>query len=145
MPRLLLFAPCERAILADDNTVSLITILETLRLNFETKEEIPPDLAIPFAWHAISLWTRETEDKDGTFYHQKIQLLMPDGTTPIELEIPLQFGPGKTNTRGIFKVMGFPIPKASALARVRLLVRPVNSTTEWSEVSAFPIYLEVPV
>jgi hypothetical protein len=144
MPRLLLFAPCERVIIGDDNTASLITLIETLRLNIQEGAILPPegeDLAAPFNWHALAVWTREESDRDGPSYDLKLQLVMPNGTTPIEVETQLAFGVGKPNHRNVFKMMGFPIARAESVTRVRLLIKPVESNEEWKEAASFPIYI----
>jgi hypothetical protein len=131
-------------IIGDDNTASLITLIETLRLNIQEGAILPPegeDLAAPFTWHALALWTREETDQDGPSYDLKLQLVMPNGTTPIEVETQLGFGEGKPNHRSVFKIMGFPIARAESVMMVRLLIKPVESSEEWKEASAFPIYI----
>ena len=147
MPRLLLFAPCERVIIGDDGTASLITLLETLRLNVEQGAALPDedkDLAVPFTWHALALWTREETDKDGPSYNLKLQLVMPNGATPIELETHLAFGEGKPNHRSVFKVVGFPIARASGVAMARLLIKPIGSVDNWEEAATFPVLMVIP-
>lgn len=149
MPRLLLFAPCERVILADDQTVSLITLVEHIRLGIDPSNAPPEvdatkELQIPFTWFALSTWTREEHDQDGSFYQQKLQLEMPDGTTPIELEVPLRFAQGKPNSRSIFRVAGFPVTRQTGTAKVKLLLKHVESDADWREVAAWPVLVEVP-
>jgi hypothetical protein len=148
MPKLLFFAPCERVIISDDGTASLITLIETLRLNVEANQ-LPPmpedaDLAVPFTWHALAVWTREENDRDGQSHNLKLQLVMPNGKTPIELETILAFGEGKPNHRSVFRIMGFPVAISEGVATARLLIKPIESNEEWKEAAAFPIYLTLP-
>jgi len=144
MPRLLIFAPCERVILANDQTISLITLVETLQLQIAPDQEIPEgaDLAAPFAWQAISLWTKDADDPPDLAFDQKIQLQMPDGTVFVELTLTTQFTPDKKNGRAIFKVLGFPIVRESGSADVKLFAR--FQGKEWLEAASFPILLSVP-
>ena len=71
MPRLLLFAACERIILADDNTVSLISLLEKMEMTAHVAPGEPPpagDAMSPFSWNVLATWTREDGDQDGVFF-----------------------------------------------------------------------------
>lgn len=145
MPRLLLFAACERIILADDNTVSLISLLEKMEMTAHVAPGEPPpagDAMSPFSWNALATWTREDGDQDGVFFRQRVQLVMPDGSTPIQLESPLLFSEGRQLSRGMFKIQGFPFMRDGGIAVVKLLLRPVDSETEWQEMAAWPIQLE---
>jgi len=145
MARLILFSPCERVILAGDQTVSLITLIETLKLEADlsqiTETDNTTDVAVPFIWQAVSLWTKEPNDPADLSFEQKLQLEMPDGSIFVEIPLAVKFIDNKQNSRGIFKVFGFPIVKESCVAKLRLLANPQQ---EWKEVAVFPISLDVP-
>jgi hypothetical protein len=58
MPVLLLFVPCQKAIQADDNSVSAVNILDTIKVG-----PVPPNTirldkgsAIPFSLNILTVW-----------------------------------------------------------------------------------------
>jgi len=74
MVRNLLFAPAERALVAqEDGSVSLINILGavTATLPFPP-DQIPENSAIPLRWYVLTLWRFEAEDLGSTFYQRVI-------------------------------------------------------------------------
>ena len=144
MPHLLLFVPCERVILAEDQTVSLLTVVETLQLEVAPDHQVPEDsdLLVPFVWQAISLWTKDPDDPPQFEFEQNLQLEMPDGSVPIQLSLTTQFVPDKMNCRGIFKILGFPVVRETGTANVKLLARVGGK--DWFKAGSIPILLKVP-
>lgn len=105
MPKLLMFAPCEKVLIDQQNNISLIALLQ------EVSVEVPePPLGTMAAlkWDAFSLWLK-TPDDAGRSYEQRVALFDPSGhPTGIEGSAPLNFG-DKLTLRNIATVFGFPI------------------------------------
>src|SRR5712691_4610155 len=90
MPKLLLFAPCEKVIIAQyGNTASLITILQELTVSVPPDVQIPADAKVPVQWYGFSLWQKQPGD-EGKRYEQQIEFADPDGG--IVVSASYQFG-----------------------------------------------------
>src|SRR3989442_8764588 len=78
MPRLILFAPCEKVLMEQTlNRVCLVTILDDLQLTLGTSE-IPENAVLPLPWAIFALWKREESDA-GKEFEQQCELVGPDG------------------------------------------------------------------
>ena len=109
MPKVLIFAVCEKVILSTENTVSLITIMEAIRIGVASNTPSDIQLVARTIWYAFSLWQREEGDKDGAHYHQKVELILPDGKMALETQpIDIEFAQGRHNNHGVFQMLGFP-------------------------------------
>src|SRR3990172_9026384 len=83
MPRLLVFAPCEKVIISrDENNPTLIAILS--QVGGSLGDTIPPGAApdahpaVPFQWSIFTLWHLEPSDT-GRRFEQVIVLRSPSG------------------------------------------------------------------
>jgi hypothetical protein len=86
MPRLLIFAPCEKVIIGQgDNSVSLIGIIQNVQVNqkLDGTAKIPPDTLQPTPWTILSLWQKESAD-EGIVYTQRVALISRTGKTVVE-------------------------------------------------------------
>jgi hypothetical protein len=88
MPRLLVFAPCEKVIISQgDNTPTLITVLTGLKAEYEpvgTASLPAGTLAqLPIFWSVFALWKQETGDESKEF-QQVVRLISPTGKNAIE-------------------------------------------------------------
>jgi hypothetical protein len=96
MPRLLVFAPCEKVIISQaDNTATLITVLSGIAAEYEKEGAPPPGkrLSLPIRWTIFSLWKKESTDGDKEFA-QSIIFKSPSGENifetaamPIDLKV----------------------------------------------------------
>lgn len=81
MPSFLIFAPCEKVILAQNsNAISLISILQDLTIGLPADTQVPEEIAAPFRWYGFVMWKKEAED-EGKSYVQELELCRPDGAT----------------------------------------------------------------
>lgn len=141
MPKLLIFAPCERVIIDQNNVTSIFTILQELR--FEAPEPPPdPEGRVPVApikWDVLSLWMRTEGDEPGTVYETRFALVDPTGNAipGFAASVEFTFLEGKTNHRVVTTLLGFPIhPEGRYLVRLWLHEK---GEPEGGPVSEFPI------
>jgi hypothetical protein len=110
MPKLLLFAPCERVILGQgDNSVSLIVLIQKLQLN---QTQAPPFQENATVFARISLfaqWQRSPNDSDKVF-EQKFTFGSA-GTKPI-VETVMEFQMSERILRAIGVLEAFPVVPA---------------------------------
>jgi hypothetical protein len=135
MPKLLLFAPCEKVIIADDGTTSMITILERINISIPASTELVEDAAIAMRWDVFALWQKEPQD-EGKTYQARFTLTTPKGKEQAEGSITLEFAPDKEKFRAVFKSTGFPI--ADGVCVLRLLLREAY-IEEWLEMAQYPL------
>jgi hypothetical protein len=148
MPKLLLFAPCEKVVIDQtDNTTSIICLLEAIQIAVSESEEasIPPDAIIPINWYLIALWQTEKGDTDKQFETQ-YSVVFPSGEEKVlNVALPVKFEPGKPNFRNVLKVQGLglaPLLKADTCT-VRARIRE-HGADMWNVVADFPIIISRP-
>jgi hypothetical protein len=132
MPKLLLFAPCDRVIIDEaSKTLSLITILE------QVESPAPPstNVAVALTWFAVALWQRLPED-EGKTYEQRTYLVQPDGSKT--LEGSASFRLTERTHRVLSRTHGFPISQAGDYL-LTLALREKDAGEEWVTMAEFPI------
>jgi hypothetical protein len=83
MPKLLLFAPCERVILGQDNSVSLIVIIQQMQFQAPPGQPIPEGAGVIARFSVFSQWHKLPADGDKIF-EQRVILSIGDGNPVIE-------------------------------------------------------------
>jgi hypothetical protein len=138
MPHLLLFAPCQKAILdKGDNSLSIIGVMHGLVANLSAidPKPLPANAVAPLVWSAASIWLRTPED-EGKAFEQKVDVIDPNGS---------RFD---SNNASLFKMThrthhitingaGFPIAVAGEY-KVVLSLREVGQE-EWRKIIEYPV------
>jgi hypothetical protein len=75
--RLLGFVPCERVIISQENTPTLISVIETVTIGI-AGVELPENSAVPMLWHVFTMWRADDSDINQRF-DQKCTLVDPNG------------------------------------------------------------------
>ena len=136
MPKLLLFAPCEKVIIAQEgNTVSLITILQELTVSIPPDVQIPADAKVPMQWYGFSLWQKQPGD-EGKRYEQQIELTGPDGGIVVSASSQFEMTAPAHRILSIFP--GFPVGQFGEYM-LRLYLREEKESEEKKEVASFPL------
>ncbi|MEO6727189.1 MAG: hypothetical protein ABIU20_08080 [Blastocatellia bacterium] len=138
MPKLVYFLPCDRVIVSQEQTISLITLIENVILNIpeEKEAELPDDAIVPKEWNAISSYRWEPDDL-GKEYEQRVSLTLENdriSTDSIE-KIPRE--DGKFSSRVIIQSQAFPI-KPQGEAVLRLAIREVGQEN-WQVIAEYKI------
>jgi len=110
MPKLYIFAICEKVVMDKDDRASLISLFNTISAHIlPTTEGIPPNAVAPKEWWAFASWEIEPGDI-GKEYRQMVQLLYPNGE-PFGQAMGVNFSPqsGKTHQQVAINGLGFPI------------------------------------
>jgi len=138
MPKLLVFAPCEKVIVGQgDNSVSLIGLLENVHVlpgGFPTPP-LPPNPTAPGRWFAFCLWEASAEDK-GVEYEQRIAVLDPNGKGRVESIV--LFSMTKPRHRVVLEAPGFPIIPAGTY-NVKLWLRKKGESDWGQELASYPV------
>lgn len=128
MPKLVVFAACQKAIISDqDETLSLISLLENISIPVPEGTQAPSALSAPIRWDIVTYWRSEAED-GGRKFEQKTQLVLPDES--IKFETILKFNLDNTTARNIVNVAGFPVG-ISGNCHLQLWVRDIDKNEEY--------------
>lgn len=140
MPRLVLFAVCEKAVIDQQtNVVSLLSLLENINVQIPAGSIVPANAAIPITWATATILQLLPEDTGKTF-EQRTAFVNNVGMTQIETPIaPFQFKPAAIFHRIVSTIVGMPIGSAG-LQSVKCLLRE-KGTTNWTEIGSYPIQI----
>ncbi|MBI3635313.1 MAG: hypothetical protein HY216_03705 [Candidatus Rokubacteria bacterium] len=140
LPRLLLAAPCERALIDQDQNLSIISVLDTLKLAIPDKAVIPANVSAPLKWSIVTVWLREQGDEQKSF-EQDCRLLLPNGT--VANQSVTSFRLEKRTHRLIITMFGLPLVPEGVEYSVQVSIREAVDGAEWSKVATYPIRLEI--
>lgn len=133
MPKLLMFLPCERAIISQDNFLSLISVMESITTQVPVGTTVPENAVAPLQWSVATLWQHQPED-NGRQYEQRVQLVLPNGNQVAEVALPFEMA--APLVRNVATIRGFPISQPGDCSLVLSLRR---AGGEWEEIAAFPL------
>jgi hypothetical protein len=108
MPKLLIFAPCEKVIIDDQKNATLIVLLNTLTVAHKGDAEIPQDAIGSKEWAVFTLW-QPTEEDVGKEFVQFLQMVKPDGQEFKRAEIRFTVNPSDKISQARMNIHGFPI------------------------------------
>jgi len=110
MPKLLIFAACEKVLIDQLNNLSLISVLQEAKVGMPpqgVQAQLPSGakLMAPIKWDVLALWAK-TDDK---VCEQRVALFDPSGNpTGIDATGELDFQ-GKATLRHMVTVLGLPV------------------------------------
>jgi hypothetical protein len=137
MLELLVFAPCEKIIIDDDDKLtSMIVLMEAV--DIRKPDDFPPDAVVPMSWNILCLWHRPREVEAEIRYEQRIDLLRPDGEVVGNSEVSFVVGNKFRNFRNKVRMNGFPVG-VEGECRIKLFLREAGESIEWREMATYPI------
>src|SRR5215213_8820562 len=139
MPKILAFVPCEKVIVSQqDNTTSLISLIEGFSIDIPQGVELAEDASIQMKWYVFSLWEKVVGEEEQRF-EQRIELILPDGKKALDMATLIEFEPEPKRFRQVTTVMGFPISPAGPCA-LKLSLRELGQGN-WREVADCSIHI----
>jgi hypothetical protein len=145
MPKLITFVPCAKVIIdQDDNTVSLVSVLESIKIFIPESEDssLPENAVVPFNWCVYALWHKESGESEK--YEERVELKLPDGRMAFQSIMPFEMTPYHRHRRTTVNIKGFPILPDGEYA-IKLFLRKAGEENPWEEVAQYPIYVQRPV
>ena len=134
MPKLLLFAPCEKVIIDhDNNTVSLISVFQQVQFQVPDNSGLPEKAALPMQWYMLSMWKKEEGDTDQEF-EQRFLLRGENNETILESVAAWHFAPEIEVHRHTIRTLGLPLGHPNL--ELVLFFRRVGE--EWREIATYP-------
>lgn len=139
MIKLLLFAPCENIIVADDGKSSLISVLETITLSGMLTGDLPEEAGFPFRWWVTALWNRTEDVPEPVTHLVKVELFAPNGIVTVAAMTEVVVSNEHANFRNNYNFPIFPI-KQAGIYTLRLSLQ-VKESPEWDVKGEYPIRL----
>ena len=136
MPRLQLFAPCERALIDQGSgATSLVTVLQTLTIP-EPPVNTPSNAIAIQRWSAVSMWMMSEGDETKRF-QQLVTLVNPTGAPVFRTQA--DFGFPKAFHRIVATIHGFPLQPPGEY-HLELALREFGAA-DWTLVSSYSLFL----
>jgi hypothetical protein len=136
MPKLLLFAPCEKVLVDEaSHSTSLIGVLQ------EVHYKIPPGTTVqknnamlPLTWSAVSIWQEEEPADAGVEFIQELVIENSAGAPLLSSQVKWTFT--QTNHRIVANIVGMPISSRKLMLKLYYRIPPTNIPTQ---VATFPL------
>jgi hypothetical protein len=135
MPQLLAFLPCEKTIIANDQTLSLVGLIDTLTTNVPPGQSVPQNAVAPYRWTVVTIFRRLPED-EGKRFRQRVVVVLPNGQSAAEGVT--DFSMTHTMVRNLNAFEGFPVGFAGE-CKVRLFVDDLGKPASAEPVAEFPV------
>ncbi len=141
MPKLLFFAPCTQAILGQDDTLSLIVIINQMKVNIgeNSPDPLPLNAAATMKWSAVSQWYRLPGEENVSF-EQKIELIDEDGVARRAPQTTTEFALPAQRHTVIASFTFWPV-LPDGTYNLRLSLRKVGDA-EWGVAAEYPVHME---
>jgi hypothetical protein len=114
MPKLILFAVCEKVILDGAGNASIINLVHGVEAaNMQQGPiiaPIPKNAVSPIAWSIFAVW-KPTSGDSGKEFSQQVEILQSDGTVFKAITAPFRFEAHR-NHQNTVNVLGFPVGQA---------------------------------
>lgn len=133
MPRLLMFAPCERVIIDQNNNPSLISVIQGLTSPLPSDTRVPQNAMGIMRWDIFTLWQREEGDEEKE-YVQECQLIGPDNSVTVQATMRFKFV--ASTQRNIMSFYAFPLASIGEHL-LKLWLR--DPAGDLREIASFPL------
>jgi hypothetical protein len=138
MPKLVLYAASEKAIVDQNNVVSLLSLLEHVNVQIPPGTPPPADALAPMSWTIFSLW-QSTDDDRGKIFEQRSAFMTAAGT--VLMETPVTLIKFKGSFHRVFNQMtGMPIASAGCHL-LKAFIRE-QGITDWTEAGHYPLSIQ---
>jgi hypothetical protein len=128
--------PCERVIVSEeDNTVSLIALLQSITVSVPEGTTVPEDASAPLRWYALAQWYGGAEDQ-GKQYEQRLRVITPSGR--VAIDSVTSFAMTEPVVRNIGVVQGFPVGETGQCSLV-VSLRETGQDRMWQDIDEYPL------
>ncbi len=137
MPRLVIIAPCVDFIIGQDNSLSIIRIVDRLMVDAAAAAAAPADgdrFSSPL--HVLASWAREGNDT-ARIFEQRLRIMSPSGDTAIERFVRFQFTDDATGHYTIARIDAFPVHEAGTYD-IEISLRIADSDDAWQLCNSHP-------
>jgi hypothetical protein len=136
MLKQMIFAPCERVIIAKDDIISLISVMETVQISVTA--DLPTKALAPIGWAIVSLWRRDENTDAPIEFEERTEVIWQDGTVALGGTTRFTVTNSHLMYRSLISFPAFPIGQAGMIW-IKNRIRQTNPETEWVASSEFPL------
>lgn len=140
MPKLLIFTPCNQAIVGQDSSLSIIVVMNEVRVTIPRSfpDPIPDNAAMHLRWATVSHWDKLPDDGNGRF-EQKVEMIDADGNVRPGVQVTTEFAMDAVKQKHTV-VVNFPFMPAlpDGTYGLRLSLRRIGDEN-WNVVTEYPI------
>jgi len=146
MPNLLLFAPCEKAIIDANGALSMISIIGSVSLNVPANAPTPPAGAVlPYPWAIVTIWQVASDWEFDRAFEQRGTLISEAGSNLLDSIGEFRFkrdAVGKNLSTVVIFLPGMPLSPGDLKVKVSVREK-ADSPREWRELGSFPIQFQL--
>jgi len=139
MPSILLFAPCQKAIInQEDKSVSLIGVINGLSMvpPISAVEPLSATTFAPIGWAAVAVWLKVPGDDENTVFEQRLEVFGPNaGESLATAQTPFRM----THRTHQIAMSGDAFPVGIPGEYNLVLSLRVISADEWREIARYPV------
>lgn len=106
MPKLHIFAVCEKVIMDEHKNPSLIVLIENINVG-SREEKIPRNAVTPKEWAIFTQWIFQEEEQDKPFVHI-VQVFWPDKTEFNKITSPIPIERAAVKQMNL-RIVGMPV------------------------------------
>lgn len=142
MPKLLVFAPCEKVIISqDENNPTLIAVLTEMgaQYHLESGAELPENISLPMRWAIFSMWQQEPRDA-GKSFRQRIEFWSPANKQMFK-EQDHEFTFEKPIQRVVMHLPGF--PAGNGVWTLKTYIAEKDAPFQKEPIATYPIIIKV--
>jgi len=131
MPKVLIFAVCEKALIDVRQLPSLISIFQRMQIMLQDAP-MPEGATSPVRWDVFTLW-QHTEEEVGTEFRQRVVAYKPNGQPFIEsfANFTIQ-SKDDLQSKNVFEMFGIPIEEEGMIRVVTFLGDSEEPIAEYS-------------
>jgi hypothetical protein len=145
MPTLLLFAPCEKAIIDSNGALSMISIIGNLSVNVPANAPAAPAGAIlPYPWAIVTIWQLASDWEFDRAFEQRGTLISEGGSILIDTIAEVRFKRDALNNLATVVALLPGMPLSPGDLKVKVSIREkADPPREWRESGSFPMKLQL--
>lgn len=145
MPQLLVFAPCEKVIISqDENNPTLVALLQEIGVAFERLDVEPAPakepILLPMRWSIFTLW-RTSEGDANKAFKQVIKVVTPSGKVLIDQSV--DFTMENTTHRVIAHIPGIPAVADSGTWMLQVFVHELDQPMPIEPTGTYPLDVHI--
>jgi hypothetical protein len=134
---LLVFAPCQRVVVDEDEKLtSMLILLEAIDITKDS--DFPVDAVVPMSWNLLCLWHRSAPVEKDIIFEQRVDVIRPDGERVGGSEVKFTVTNEFRNFRNRIRMDGFPVGIVGEHI-LRLSIREAGEENEWRQVATYPV------
>lgn len=134
----MIFAPCERVIISNDNLASIISVMESVQISVPA--DLPVDALVPLNWAILSLWRRDEDTDVPIEFEEQCEVIRQDGIVALVARTLFTVTNSNTIYRTVITFPALPVGRPGTIW-IKDRIRQTNHQTDWVVSAEFPLII----